>query len=283
MIALLAALIFVSRGLSFDILHPAGEIARKQRDLLVFASALSLIVVVPVFMLTAYIGIKYRATNKKADYRPDWSGSRKLELVWWLIPLALISVLSVVTWRSSHELDPYKKIHTDKKPLTVQVIAYDWKWLFIYPEQRVASVNELHLPVGRPVSFEITSSGPMNTFWIPKLGGQVYAMSGMTSQLHLMADEPGVFKGRSANISGDGFADMEFDAVATSENGFTAWVQSAQSGTAILDRTAVEVLAKPSVEKERRQYAGISEDVFHELVDSFMTYGVIDEHAEEER
>lgn len=280
MAALTIVLVVVTKGMSFDVLHPAGEVARKQRNLIIFASALSLLVVLPVFILTAFIGIKYRATNKGADYRPEWNGSKKLELLWWCIPMALILVLSVVTWNSSHDLDPYKKLTSDKKPLKVQVIAYDWKWLFIYPEERIASLNALHIPVDRPIDFEITSNGTMNSFWIPKLGGQVYAMSGMTSQLHLMANETGTFKGRSANISGDGFADMEFDTFATSSDEYTEWVIHAQAGSTLLDESILDQLDEPSSDDKPQVYAFVAEDAYHTVVNKFMSYGIEAHHEE---
>src|SRR5688572_21939694 len=173
-------------GANVAVLEPAGSIAERQRGLIIFASLLSLIVVVPVFALTFYIAWKYRASNKKAKYTPDWDHHTGIEALWWAIPLALITILSVITYKTSHELDPFRPIASDKKPLTVQVVALQWKWLFIYPEQNIASVNFVQFPEDRPVNFQITSDAPMNSFWIPQLGGQMYAMSGMNTKLHLI-------------------------------------------------------------------------------------------------
>lgn len=208
--------------LSHDIavLNPEGLIGQKQRDLLIFATLLSMIVIVPVFVMTGLIAWRYRASNTKATYSPDWDHSRLFETIWWGVPIAIILVLGVVTWKSSHDLDPYRALDSDVKPLRVQVIAMQWKWLFIYPEQEIASVNYLQIPEKTPINFEITADAPMNAFWIPKLGSQVYAMNGMTTKLHLIANNQGTYRGSSANISGEGFADMVFSTVATSKDDF---------------------------------------------------------------
>ncbi len=259
---LVAAILLVSRGHTFSIFDPAGQIAQKQRSLIYFTMLLSLVVVIPVFILTIFIGTRYRATNKKASYRPDWDSNKKLETLWWGIPLTLIVILSVVTWRTTHQLDPYRAITSTRQPLTVQVVALDWKWLFIYPDQGIAAVNVLHIPTDRPVNFQITSGGAMNSFWIPQLGGQVYAMSGMMSKLHLEADQPGTYKGVSANISGDGFADMKFDTIASSDNDFSYWVDTVRSGTEKLDETTLAELEKPSYDNVPFHYAKVSDELF---------------------
>lgn len=237
--------VFLLRGHDIAVLNPRGEIAQKQFNLIIFASALSLLIVIPVFTMTAYIVWKYRI-DKKSRYNPEWDNSRLAEAIWWIVPTLLILVLSFVTWKSSHELDPYRPIKSDKPPVTVQVIALQWKWLFIYPEQRIASVNYLQIPEKTPINFEITADAPMNSFWIPKLGGQVYAMNGMQTKLHLLADRPGEYQGSSANISGPGFAGMKFITKATSEAEFADWVQTMQDSPKTLDAKSYEQLAKPS-------------------------------------
>jgi len=194
------------RGHTVAVFDSKGLIADKQRRLIITTVLLSLIVVVPVYVMAFAIAIRYRDSNKTAKYTPDWDHSRILEFIWWAVPCAIILVLAIITWNSSHDLDPFKALKSDKKPLTIEVVALQWKWLFIYPEQGIASVNLVGLPVDTPINFEITSDAPMNSFWLPQLGGQVYAMSGMSSELHLMADEPGTYNGVSANISGEGFA-----------------------------------------------------------------------------
>ncbi|QQS18243.1 ubiquinol oxidase subunit II [Candidatus Saccharibacteria bacterium] len=202
-------LVVLSLNHSFPLLQTRGEIANRQRDLLVFATALALLVLVPVYFMIFTFAWRYRAGHKQ-DYKPEWDTHKGYEALWWGIPIAIISVLAVVTWVTSHSLDPFKPLASSQKPLQVQVVALQWKWLFIYPEQGVASVNEVAFPASRPVEFTMTSDAPMNSFWIPQLAGQIYVMSGMSTKLHVVADVPGVYQGMSSNISGKGFADMKF-------------------------------------------------------------------------
>jgi cytochrome o ubiquinol oxidase subunit 2 len=259
-------------GNDIAVLNPSGEIAQKQLNLIIFTSALSLLIVIPVFAMTAYIVWKYRVTNTtpKTKYNPDWDHSRSAEAIWWLIPLFLISILAVVTWKSSHDLDPYKSLVSDKKPITVQVVALQWKWLFIYPEQDIASVNFLQFPKDTPVDFKITADAPMNSFWIPKLGGQVYAMSGMQTELHLMADQAGDYPGASANISGDGFAGMKFTARASSQADFDKWVQTAKSSPNALDSKAYNQLAKPSKNNKPAYYSSSEKGIYATVMMKYM-------------
>lgn len=243
--AVLAALIYHYSG-SIAMLNPKGEIALKERDLMAAAILLMLIVVIPVFILTAYICLKYRAGNANAKYTPDWDHNLLAEGIWWGFPLAIITILSVITWRSSHELDPYKPLQSDVKPMTIQVVALEWKWLFIYPEQNIATVNFFQFPVDTPINFDITADAPMNSFWIPQLGGQIYAMPGMKTKLHLIANEAGSYSGSSANLSGKGFAGMTFIAKASSHDDFEKWVESVKTGSLTLDQEGYDLLSKPS-------------------------------------
>lgn len=253
-----------------DVLRPAGVIADKQRSLLLFATVLSLVVIVPVFMLTFFIAFKYRAGNTKARYTPDWDHHPLLETLWWGIPITIIVILGMVTWRSSHELDPSKALVSSKQPLTIQVVALQWKWLFIYPEQHIASVNFLQIPVNRPVNFEITADAPMNSFWIPKLGGQIYAMSGMSTQLHLMATTPGNYNGSSANISGSGFADMKFVVHASSDNEYENWVRSTQSSPKMLTASSYQTLSRPNIVDKPQQYTISDTTLYDTIVMKYM-------------
>jgi cytochrome o ubiquinol oxidase subunit 2 len=203
------------------------------------------------------IGIvwRYREANVKAHYTPDWDHNVKAETVWWGIPIVLIVILSLVTWQSTHALDPFKPLNSGVRPLTVQVVALQYRWLFIYPEYGVATMNYLHIPEGTPINFQITSDAPMNSFWIPQLGGQIYAMSGMSTELHLQADKPGVYQGVSANISGEGFADMRFTAEATTTDEFLTWVDHVKNSTSLpLDATTYAELAKPHHESTPTDY-----------------------------
>lgn len=240
---------------SIVLLNPKGMIAEKQRALMIEAVLLMLIVVVPVFVLTFGIAWRYRASNKKAKYSPDWDHSRILESIWWLVPLAIMSVLAVITWFSSHELDPYKSLASDVKPIKIQVVALPWKWLFIYPEQHIATVNFMQFPARTPIDFDITADAPMNSFWIPQLGGQVYAMTGMSTKLHLIANEAGEYKGSSANLSGRGFAGMKFVAKASSQVEFNQWVHTTRLSKSSLTIDSYNELAKPSTDNSPAYYS----------------------------
>lgn len=252
----------------FDVLHPQGPIALAERGLMVTAVLFMLIVAIPVLGLLFFFAWRYRASNTKAAYTPDWKHGKMEELVWWAIPLEIILILSAITWTSTHDLDPHRPISTEP-PLVVQVVALDWKWLFIYPEQRVASVNYLALPVGRPVRFEVTADAPMNSFWIPSLGGQIYAMTGMVNPLQLMADRAGTYQGTAANYSGEGFAHMRFTAEAMSQDSFAAWVDTTRQDHDALDFAAYQALAKPSVPQEPAYYGSVAPNLLAQIVAKF--------------
>ena len=258
------------RRQNIAVLQPRGVVGQQERQLMNYALLLSLVVVVPVFTLLATIAWKYRASNPKAHYAPDWDNSRTLESIWWLVPTLLITILSVITWRSSHSLDPYKPLDSKVKPVTVQVVALDWKWLFIYPAQHVATVNYLELPVGTPVNFAITSDAPMNSFWIPQLGGQMYAMSGMSTELHLEADQIGTYKGLSANISGAGFAGMTFGAHAVSVPEFASWLAQAQKSPAQLSTKTYTTLARASQNNRPTTYGTVAPDLYDTIIMKYM-------------
>lgn len=268
--AFVLLLAVVMHGHNIDVLNPQGQIAEKQRNLMIFGTLLSLIVVLPVFALTGYIAWTYREGNKKAKYTPEWDSSAKLETIWWGIPLILITILSVVTWNSSYALSPHKPIVSATKPLTVQVVALDWKWLFIYPDQNIATVNYVQFPVGTPVNFQITSDAPMNSFWIPSLGGQIYAMSGMSTHLNLIADEAGSYNGSSANISGKGFAGMKFTAQATSQGEFDRWVNTARESPHALNGETYAQLAKQSINDPVAYFSTVENYFYESVVTKFM-------------
>ncbi len=249
-------------GCSWDLLDPAGAIGVENLHTTVWATLLMLIVVIPVIVLTLAFAWRYRSTNLSADYAPEWCHSNRIEVVVWLVPALIVAALATIAWRTTHELDPYRPIASNQKPLEVEVVSLDWKWLFIYPEQGVASVNELALPVGRPVHFKITSSSVMNSFFIPKLGSQVYSMAGMQTQLSLIANKPGSYKGLSANFSGDGFADMHFQANAMDQKGFDAWIAAAKASPATLDGAGYATLEKPSERDPVRLYGTVQPRLF---------------------
>ena len=252
------------------VLNPKGIIALKQRNLMITATWLMLIVVIPVFIMTAIFAWKYRESNKKADYKPNWDTSHLAECFWWGVPCIIVLFLALITWSSSHELSPYKPIVSDKKPLTIQVVALQWKWLFIYPEQNIASLNFVQFPANVPINFEITADAPMNSFWIPQLGGQIYAMPAMKTELHLMASETGDFRGSSSNISGDGFAGMVFTARASSEEDFEAWVDSIHSSDHRLTLESYNKLVNPSQYDPPAFYILKKEKLFDEIIMKYL-------------
>jgi len=275
-VALIGVAAFVATR-DYAVLNPKGTIAQEQRDLLMFATILSLFVIVPVFILTFYIVWKFRE-KKQSKYTPEWEGSRKLEVLWWGIPTAIILVLSIVTWQTSHSLDPFKPLTAstaspDTRPITIQVVALPWKWLFIYPEQNIASVNYVQFPVDTPVHFQITSDAAMNSFWIPQLGGQIYAMAGMSTSLHLQANELGRYNGSSANLSGEGFSGMRFAARATTREEFDLWSATTHAMQAPLDQASYNTLASPSSDQPVSTYRLAEPQLYNEVINHYMTHG----------
>lgn len=226
------------------IFNPRGSIALQERNLILLAFFLMSLVVIPVFGLTFYIAWKYRENNHAA-YHPDWDHNVLLEFIWWAIPCAIIAALGWVTWTSSHSLDPTKPLSAATQPLTVEVVALPGKWLFIYPEQHLATVSHLELPTNTPINFHITSDAPMNSFWIPQLGGQIYAMPGMSTQLHLIADHPGIYQGSSANLSGTEFADMRFPVHAAPQADFNQWISTWQTTAPPLTDAKYQTISQP--------------------------------------
>jgi len=254
------------------VVQPRGEIGSKERNLIIFCVLISAVIVVPVFGLLGYIAYKYRETNHRAKYTPELGGSKLAETVWWLVPTFIIAVISIVTWQSSYALDPYKPLASTKPTLHVLVVALDWKWLFIYPDQHIAAVNEAVIPTGTPVDFEITSDSVMNSFWVPALGGQMYAMPGMKTQLHLEADKVGIFYGSSANISGKGFADMNFRVASFGDQAYGNWVKAMQRMPQKLDATSYAALKKPSIVKQPNdyRYGSVSPNLYDTIVMNYM-------------
>jgi cytochrome o ubiquinol oxidase subunit 2 len=254
---LLAPIVALLSACNLVVLNPAGDVASQQGDLLMISTLLMLIIIVPVMGLIVFFAWKYRASNKEAeaDYRPDWDHSTSLELVIWAAPLMIIICLGALTWAGTHLLDPYRPIDRIKpgqaveesvEPLQVNVVALDWKWMFIYPQYGVATVNELAAPVDRPIRFHITSSSVMNSFYIPALAGQIYAMPGMETKLHAVINRPGEYEGFSANYSGDGFSHMRFAFHGLDQSGFDQWIDGVRQGGQTLDRDRYLELEKPS-------------------------------------
>lgn len=268
--AVVVGVMALLKGVNIDVLNPQGEIARKEYQLIMFTLLLSLVVVIPVFVMLAVFSLRYRESNKRAAYRPNWDGNRLLEAIWWGIPCVIIVILGVVTWQSTHELDPYKDLESSVAPVNIQVVSLQWKWLFIYPDQQIATVNELIIPEKTPINFTITSDAPMNAFWIPSLGGQVYAMSGMSTKLRLIADKTGEYRGSSTNISGTGFADMNFMAKSRTQVDFDAWVQQTKRLDTALDETTYIALAMPGVQEQPLYYSLKDVDLYDKIIMKYM-------------
>jgi cytochrome o ubiquinol oxidase subunit 2 len=267
-LAILLVSIAILAGCGEGVLDPQGPIAVAERQILFNSLGIMLAIVIPTIIATLGVAFWFRSSNTRARYLPDFEYSGRLELLVWSIPAMTVMLVGGVAWVGAHDLDPRKPIAPTVKPLAVQVISLDWKWLFIYPEQGIATVNQLTVPVGTPVSFELTSSSVMNSFFIPQLGSQIYTMSGMVTRLQLQADHAGKYPGLSANFSGDGFAGMRFEVDAVPNEQFAQWVTQARSNGAVLDAGTYGDLAKPSTAVAPSTYGAVVPKLFHDIVSS---------------
>ena len=256
-------------GCNFVLFDPKGPIAREEMELIITSIWIMLIVVVPVIFMSIWFPIKYRASNKKAEYKPDWEHSSRIEAAVWSVPILIIIALGTITYYSSYSLDPRKPIESDKATMVVQVVALDWKWLFIYPEYEIATVNELAMPVDVPVEFLITSDTVMNSFFIPHLGSQIYAMSGMENRVHLMASEAGVYPGMSANYSGFGFSGMKFSTLATSQQAFDEWVKKVKASSTALDKQSYKQLQEKSRDVAPMHFSSVNPLLFSNIIEKY--------------
>jgi cytochrome o ubiquinol oxidase subunit 2 len=248
------------------VLDPQGPIAHAERLILLDATAIMLAVVVPVILATLVFAWWFRAGNLKATYRPNWAYSGRLEFIVWSIPALVVLFLGGIGWVSSHDLDPGKSLESEVAPIEVQVVSLDWKWLFIYPAEGIASVNRLVVPAGTPIHFRLTSATVMNSFFVPQLGSQIYTMAGMATQLNLQADQPGTYPGLSAQFSGDGFADMHFDVQAMPKAAFGDWVATARGAGPALDAAGYAALARESSAVAPQTYRGVDPGIFDKIV-----------------
>lgn len=254
---------------AFAVLNPKGVIALAERTLMLHAVEFMLIVAIPVYFLLFFFAYKYRASNHKAKHAPNAEHGKLEEFVWWVVPLEIVLVLGALTWGSTHQLDPAKAL-AGGPPVVIEAVALQWKWLFIYKEEGIATVNYAVVPVGRPVEFRVTADAPMNSFWVPQLGGQIYAMTGMTTRLNLVATEPGVYAGASANYSGLGFSKMKFSVSATDTAGYNAWVESIKQGGVSLSHDAYKGLLEPGVPAGPMYYASVEPNLFETIVGKYM-------------
>ena len=250
------------------VLDPQGPVSAAERLILLNATGIMLVVVLPVIVLTIGFAWWYRASNKAAAYRQDWSYSGQIELVVWSIPALVVILLAGVGWTSSHELDPARKLKADSAPIRIEVVSLDWKWLFIYPDEHIAAVNQLYIPVGSPIEFMLTSGSVMNAFFVPQLGSQIYTMPGMTTRLNLMADHTGDFPGFSSQFSGSGFSDMHFLVHAVSPSEFKLWLTQAQSGEPKLDEKSYGKLMQAADNAPLQTYGSVDPKLFEYIVQS---------------
>jgi cytochrome o ubiquinol oxidase subunit II len=248
------------------VLDPRGAIGIADKTILIDSLAIMLAIVIPTILAILAFAWWFRAANTRATYRPDWAYSGRIELVVWGIPLLVIMLLGGVAWIGSHDLDPAKPLASNSPPLEVQVVSLDWKWLFIYPNLGVASVNQLVVPAGVPIHFSLTSASVMSAFFIPRLGSMIYTMNGMRTQLNLVADAPGTFLGLASHFSGDGFSDMHFDVRAVPAQQFTAWIEATRSTGPSLDPTSYAALERQSMNTKPFTFRAIDPDLFNAIV-----------------
>jgi cytochrome o ubiquinol oxidase subunit 2 len=252
------------------VLDPQGPVGRAERVILYDATAIMLAVVIPVIVFTLVFVWWFRARNARARYRPEWEYSGRIEMIIWSIPALIILFLGGIAWTGSHDLDPPRPLAESTAPLDIEVISLDWRWLFIYPREGIASLNRLVVPAGVPLRFRLTSTTVMNSFFVPQLGSQIYTMPNMVTRLNLQADHPGTFEGLSAQFSGDGFSDMRFDLVSTEADAFKQWVNTAKTQGGVLDASAFEELVKPAKADGTKTYAQVSEGLFDRISSGHM-------------
>lgn len=253
------------------IVHPKGVIARDELRLIITNILLMLLIIVPTYILLFFVFWKYCIKNKDAPYDPEHTHGPIGEWMMWGLPSIIVVIMAIVTWYATHALNPYKPIESEEKPLTVQVIALDWKWLFIYPELGIATLNDFHLPERVPIHLRLTADhSPMNSFWIPQLSGQIYSMTGMSTQLYLMADGPGKYVGRAVEINGEGYSDMTFSVTSTSQQDFEEWVAQVRASSHRLTEEIYADLVKPSIIKSITLFSDVEKDIYKKTVHKYM-------------
>jgi cytochrome o ubiquinol oxidase subunit 2 len=253
-------------GCSTELMNPEGPVGEAEKTILLDAFAIMLVIVVPTILVTLAFAWWFRASNDRANFQPTFTYSGRIELVTWSIPILVVLFLGGLTWVGSHQLDPARPLKSSVPEVNVQVVSLDWKWLFIYPDKGIASVNELVVPAGTPIHLKLTSASVMNTFFVPQLGGMIYTMNGMSDDLYLQADRPGDFAGRSAHFSGDGFSDMHFVAHALAPAQFAAWASKTRGAGPVLDETAYASLARQSTNVAPFTYRQVSAGLFDHIV-----------------
>lgn len=265
---LLISIVFMLHGCNSVLLNPHGTIAIQECSILLISFLMMLFVIIPVIFMTVYFSVKYHASNVNEQYKPNWSDSKKIEVVVWTVPILIISFLAFLTWNYSHILDPQKSIISKYKPIKIDVISLDWRWLFIYPEYRIATINEIMFPVNRPIIFHITSNSVMNSFFIPSLGSQIYAMPGMMTKLNLIANTPGKYKGISSNYSGRGFSNMKFTAISVLDTKkFENWIKKAQKSPKKLNQMNIfNTISLPNENHFIEYFSDVKKNLFNEII-----------------
>lgn len=258
------------QGKQFDVLTPRGEVGAQEKNLLLFALSLCSLIVIPVYLMLIGFAWRYNEKNKKAKYSPNFTNSTLLEGVWWGIPIVIIGILGAVTWQTSHALDPYRRLQSNNKPIEVQVVALQWKWLFFYPDLGIATVNELPIPEKTPIHFQLTANAPMSAFWVPSLGTQIYAMNGMNTQLNLLASTTGNFRGYGTNINGEGYADMTFTVHSMQPEDFKAWQQKTAKTAPEFTHPLLHTIQKPSILSEEKVYSLRDVSMYHHIIEGSM-------------
>ncbi|QCO71017.1 ubiquinol oxidase subunit II [Buchnera aphidicola] len=265
-------LIFIFlNGCNGLLLNPHGEIAIEECSLILISFILMLFIIIPVIFMTIYFSFKYRSTNINQIYKPNWSDSKKIEIVVWTIPVIIVSFLAFLSWNYSHKLEPKKPIASFNKPIKIDAVALDWKWLFIYPDYNIATINEIMFPVNRPVIFRITSNSVMNSFFIPSLGSQIYAMPGMTTKLNLIANNPGKYKGISSNYSGKGFSNMKFTAISVLKNStFIDWVKKIKNSSVKLNmKKFFNTISIPNENYSIEYFSSVQRNLFNQIINQY--------------
>lgn len=275
----LAMLLVLSGCSNAMVLDPKGPIASAQKDLIWITTIICAVIAIPVFIITAVVIWKYRErANSKAAYEPEWEHNTKLEVTWWAIPIIAILILAIVTVKYTYKLEPSVALASDKEPIEIQVTSLDWKWLFTYPEENIATINHVVIPADTPVRFKLTSDMAMNSFWIPSLGGQLYSMSGMAMTLNLQADEPGTYYGSGANFTGEYFAHMTFSVDAVTDAEYDAWVQGVQTNYEPLEQTKIDELLEQNVQ-DVQYFSAFPENLFYDIVTMYVEEGANNPHA----
>ena len=267
----IAISIYLTRNHNYILFNPQGFIAQQESWIIVsFILFVFVCIALPIFLLTFFVAWKYRENNTKAVYKPNWTFHQKFQFLWWIIPTLLILCMGALMWQKTHLLDPTKQLSSANKPLTIQVVSLRWKWLFLYPEQHIATVNVVAFPEKTPVVFELTADSPMNSFWIPNISGQMYSMTGMVNKLHVMSNTQGEYPGSAAELNGEGFAGMKFVAKSVSQADFDTWVQSVQKSSKHLDSKAYDSLAKPSENTPQMFYASYDPTLYNTIIMKYM-------------